>query len=68
MTIMNALKSNSSNIIPTVTPITHKYGDMIDELRLSRLSIMNPHENFCHMASIFRKNGKAQCFKLCNWL
>lgn len=68
MTIVNALRSKTANVIPTVTPITHKFSDMVNELRLTRLSIMNPHENFCHVASIFRKDGKEQYFKLRYWL
>jgi hypothetical protein len=67
MTILNTLKPNITNIVTNVE-IDHKYGYMINELRLTRLSIMNSHENFCHVASIFRKDGKAPCFKLCNWL
>ena len=65
-TIINTLliKNPMINIEPTM----HKYNNIIDHLRNFRMRIMNNHENFCHAASIFRDDGKEQCFKLRYWL
>ena len=64
--IENISKSNSiSNLID---PMRFRFNGMIEDLRNDRLSIMNVHENFCHIARIFREDGKEQCFTLRYWL
>ena len=48
--------------------INHRFYNLIEYMRNFRINVMNPHENFCHVASIFRENGKEQYFKLRYWL
>ena len=60
--------SKRTSITNLIDPMKFRFNGMIEDLRNNRLSIMNVHENFCHIARIFRENGKEQCLKLRYWV
>jgi len=71
--ITNTLKAKNTNISISMkdtmtnsmtSPMINRFYEMVNDMRNFRLKIMNEHENFCHVASIFREDGKKQCFKL----
>ena len=64
----NINKDVIENVSNLIDPMRFRFNGMIEDLRNDRLSIMNIHENFCHIARIFREDGKEQCFKLRYWL
>ena len=57
-------KSNNNDDFFSNELINHRLYNLIEYMRNFRINVMNPHENFCHVASIFRENGKEQYFKL----